>query len=69
MVLTVERPTKPPTPIVKLRIAVVLLPFFIIYGFIHTRGAPLAPRLVGIAVSLFLEFWLISVLRRTKSKR
>jgi hypothetical protein len=59
-----------PTPVEKsrrtLRIAVVVLPILLILGFWLTRGKPLGPRLVGAAINIFLTFWFIFLLRKTK---
>jgi hypothetical protein len=52
----------------KLKVAVVLLPVLLIVGLLMTRGAPLAPRLVGALVNLCLTFWFITLIRRAKKK-
>ena len=53
----------------KLKVAVVALPVLLIVGLLLTRGAPLAPRLVGVAVNLFFTFWFVSIIRRARVKR
>ena len=53
----------------KLKVAVVAFPVLLIVGLLLTRGAPLAPRLVGVAVNLFFTFCFVSIIRRAKIKR
>jgi hypothetical protein len=47
-----------------LQAAVVALALMLIFGLWLTRGDPLAPRLVGAAMNIFLTCWFISLLRR-----
>ncbi len=52
----------------RLMVAVVLLPLVGGLGLWSTRGEPLAPRLVGVAVSLSFTAALIWILVRTKER-
>jgi hypothetical protein len=59
-------PAKNASAIRMLRVAVVGLPVLLVLGLWLTQGEPLAPRVTGAAINLFITCWLISVLRRAK---
>jgi hypothetical protein len=60
--------TNLPKLIRTLQIAVVVLPVLLIFGLLLTRGAPLAPRLVGATINLSITFWFITLIRHSKKK-
>ena len=51
-----------------LKIYVVILLLALLYGLWETRGAPLAPRLVGAAINLLLTTYLVVAIRQTQKR-
>ena len=50
----------------KLRIAVIVMPLLLVNGLWVTRGAPLLPRLVGVAINLLFTAYFVFLLRKVK---